>query len=137
VITGGVTGIAAVLGEASSTTWPIGDLGTVPVRGQPRIGQIPAYIRAVRGFKHHYSHISNPTTAFHTIHIMVDEDLGGHVGGFAERYTLCREQAAFRPPARRRRATRRCWDLRRRFWEGAEVLTRLTRRSSCGGRVAA
>ena len=47
----------------------------------------PAYIRAVEGFKHHYGHLLDPDDyAFHTIHIMVDEDHGGHVGEFAERY---------------------------------------------------
>jgi pyrroloquinoline quinone (PQQ) biosynthesis protein C len=50
--------------------------------------QIPAaYIRAVQGFREHYSDILQPDDyAFHTIHITVDEEHGGHIGEFAERY---------------------------------------------------
>lgn len=47
----------------------------------------PAYIRMVQGFKEHYGAVLQPDDyAFHTIHIVVDEDHGGHVGEFAERY---------------------------------------------------
>ena len=53
------------------------------------------------------------TTRFHTIHIYVDEDHGGHVGEFAEQLPRHRRQA----PGSARAAyfagaelTRRCWD---------------------------
>ena len=47
----------------------------------------PAYTRVVEGFKHHYGHLLQPDDyRFHTIHIWVDEEHGGHVGEFAERY---------------------------------------------------
>src|SRR4249919_2525839 len=50
--------------------------------------QIPAaYTRAVQGFKEHYGELLAPDDyAFHTIHIAVDEEHGGGVGEFAERY---------------------------------------------------
>lgn len=76
--------------------------------------QIPtAYTRAVEGFKHHYGHLLQPEDyAFHTIHISVDEDHGGHVGEFAERYLDTDEKrrsarAAYFAGAE---LTRRCWD---------------------------
>jgi pyrroloquinoline quinone (PQQ) biosynthesis protein C len=76
--------------------------------------QIPtAYIRAVQGFREHYADVLQPQDyAFHTIHITVDEDHGGHVGEFAERYLDTDEKrrsarAAYFAGAE---ATRRCWD---------------------------
>ena len=78
----------------------------------------PAYIRMVRGFKEHYTGILQPDDyAFHTIHITVDEDHGGHVGEFAERYLDTDEKrrsarAAYFAGAE---MTRRCWDA----FEGA------------------
>jgi len=73
----------------------------------------PAYIRAVEGFKHHYGHMLEPDDyAFHTIHIMVDEDHGGHVGEFAERYldTDAKRRSARAAYFAGAEATRRCWD---------------------------
>lgn len=73
----------------------------------------PAYTRAVEGFKEHYGHILQPDDyAFHTIHITVDEEHGGHVGEFAERYLDTEEKrrsarAAYFAGAE---LTRRCWD---------------------------
>jgi hypothetical protein len=67
----------------------------------------------VKGFKEHYQHLLQPDDyAFHTIHISVDEDHGGHVGEFAERYLDTDEKrrsarAAYFAGAE---ATRRCWD---------------------------
>ena len=76
--------------------------------------QIPsAYIRAVEGFKHHYGHLLQPEDyAFHTIHISVDEDHGGHVGEFAERYldTDEKRRSARGAYFAGAEATRRCWD---------------------------
>ena len=76
--------------------------------------QIPdAYKRVVKGFKDHYADVLSPDDyAFHTIHIAVDEDHGGHVGEFAERYLDTDEKrrsarAAYFAGAE---ATRRCWD---------------------------
>ena len=76
--------------------------------------QIPdAYKRVVQGFKEHYSHLLQPEDyAFHTIHIYADEEHGGHVGEFAERYLDTDEKrrsarAAYFAGAE---ATRRCWD---------------------------
>jgi pyrroloquinoline quinone (PQQ) biosynthesis protein C len=73
----------------------------------------PAYIRAVEGFKHHYGHLLEPDDyAFHTIHIIVDEDHGGHVGEFAERYldTDAKRRSARAAYFAGAEATRRCWD---------------------------
>jgi pyrroloquinoline quinone (PQQ) biosynthesis protein C len=73
----------------------------------------PAYIKVVKGFKAHYGDILQPDDyAFHTIHITVDEDHGGHVGEFAERYLDTNEKrraarAAYFAGAE---LTRRCWD---------------------------
>jgi pyrroloquinoline quinone (PQQ) biosynthesis protein C len=76
--------------------------------------QIPAaYVRVVDGFKQHYTDVLAPDDyAFHTIHISVDEDHGGHVGEFAERYLDTEEKrraarAAYLAGAE---LTRRCWD---------------------------
>jgi pyrroloquinoline quinone (PQQ) biosynthesis protein C len=76
--------------------------------------QIPdAYTRVVKGFKEHYQHLLGPDDyAFHTIHIAADEEHGGHVGEFAERYLDTDEKrrsarAAYFAGAE---ATRRCWD---------------------------
>ncbi len=79
----------------------------------------PAYIRMVAGFKEHYSDILKPDDyAFHTIHITVDEDHGGHVGAFAEQYLDTDEKrrsarAAYLAGAE---ITRRNWDA----FEGAK-----------------
>ena len=73
----------------------------------------PAYIKMVKGFKEHYADLLQPDDyAFHTIHITVDEDHGGHVGEFAERYLDTDEKrrsarAAYFAGAE---ITRRCWD---------------------------
>jgi pyrroloquinoline quinone (PQQ) biosynthesis protein C len=73
----------------------------------------PAYIKMVKGFKEHYTHLLQPDDyAFHTIHITVDEDHGGHVGEFAEQYLDTDEKrrsarAAYMAGAE---ITRRCWD---------------------------
>ena len=73
----------------------------------------PAYIRMVKGFREHYTSILQPGDyAFHTIHITVDEDHGGHVGEFAERYLDTDEKrrsakAAYLAGVE---ITRRCWD---------------------------
>src|SRR5262245_47956756 len=45
----------------------------------------PAYERVVQGFREHYQDLLQPDDyLFHTIHIYVDEEHGGHVGEFAE-----------------------------------------------------
>jgi pyrroloquinoline quinone (PQQ) biosynthesis protein C len=73
----------------------------------------PAYIRAVKGFKANYADVLKPDDyAFHTIHIQVDEEHGGGVGEFAERFLDTEEKrksarAAYFAGAE---ATRRCWD---------------------------
>ena len=81
--------------------------------------QIPdAYTRAVEGFKQHYGDMLQPDDyRFHTIHIYVDEEHGGHVGEFAERYLDTDEKrrqarAAYLAGAE---LARRCWDA----YEGA------------------
>jgi pyrroloquinoline quinone (PQQ) biosynthesis protein C len=82
--------------------------------------QIPAaYTRAVEGFKEHYGHILNPSDyAFHTIHIAVDEEHGGHVGEFAERYLDTEEK---------RRSARAAYfagaEIARRNWDAYEGAT--------------
>lgn len=82
--------------------------------------QIPAaYTRAVEGFKEHYGHILNPPDyAFHTIHIAVDEEHGGHVGEFAERYLDTEEK---------RRSARAAYfagaEIARRNWDAFEGAT--------------
>ena len=73
----------------------------------------PAYIRAVAGFKEHYTDMLQPDDyAFHTIHITVDEDHGGHVGEFAERYldTDAKRRSARASYFAGAELTRRCWD---------------------------
>jgi pyrroloquinoline quinone (PQQ) biosynthesis protein C len=73
----------------------------------------PAYIKAVAGFKEHYTHLLKPEDyAFHTIHITVDEDHGGHVGPFAEQYldTDDKRKSARAAYFAGAEATRRCWD---------------------------
>jgi len=116
VITEATPNVAAVLSEsflynlAHQRPWYEFQFGAV-------LGienQIPdAYKRVVKGFKEHYSDILTPDDyAFHTIHISVDEDHGGHVGEFAERYLDTDEKrrsarAAYLTGAE---ATRRCWD---------------------------
>ena len=76
--------------------------------------QIPqAYTRVVEGFRTHYRDVLTPDDyAFHTIHIMVDEDHGGHVGEFAERYldTEAKRRSARAAYFAGAEATRRCWD---------------------------
>jgi pyrroloquinoline quinone (PQQ) biosynthesis protein C len=76
--------------------------------------QIPAaYVKAVDGFKTHYADVLQPDDyAFHTIHITVDEDHGGHVGEFAERYldTDAKRRAARAAYFTGAELTRRCWD---------------------------
>jgi pyrroloquinoline quinone (PQQ) biosynthesis protein C len=81
--------------------------------------QIPgAYTRVVEGFKHHYGHLLQPDDyRFHTIHIWVDEEHGGHVGEFTERYLDTEEKrrsarAAYLAGGE---LARRCWDA----YEGA------------------
>ena len=73
----------------------------------------PAYVRAVAGFKEHYSDVLQPDDyAFHTIHITVDEDHGGHVGEFAERYldTDAKRRSARAAYFAGAELSRRCWD---------------------------
>ncbi len=73
----------------------------------------PAYIRMVEGFKKHYTDRLEPEDyAFHTIHITVDEEHGGHVGEFAERYldTVEKRRAARSAYFAGAELTRRCWD---------------------------
>jgi pyrroloquinoline quinone (PQQ) biosynthesis protein C len=73
----------------------------------------PAYIRMVKGFKEHYTDILQPDDyAFHTIHITVDEDHGGHVGEFAEQYldTDDKRRSARAAYLAGAEITRRCWD---------------------------
>ena len=81
--------------------------------------QIPtAYQRAVAGFKEHYADVLSPDDyAFHTIHITVDEEHGGGVGEFAERYldTDDKRRSARAAYFAGAEATRRCWDA----FEGA------------------
>ena len=76
--------------------------------------QIPAaYIRVVHGFKEHYTDILDPDDyAFHTIHITVDEEHGGHVGEFAEQYldTDDKRRSARGAYFAGAELTRRCWD---------------------------
>jgi len=76
--------------------------------------QIPAaYVKAVDGFKTHYADVLQADDyAFHTIHITVDEDHGGHVGEFAERYldTDAKRRAARAAYFTGAELTRRCWD---------------------------
>jgi pyrroloquinoline quinone (PQQ) biosynthesis protein C len=76
--------------------------------------QIPAaYTRAVDGFQRNYADVLQPDDyAFHTIHIVVDEDHGGHVGEFAERYldTDDKRRAARAAYFAGAELTRRCWD---------------------------
>jgi pyrroloquinoline quinone (PQQ) biosynthesis protein C len=76
--------------------------------------QIPgAYTRVVEGFKAHYGDVLTPDDyRFHTIHIYVDEEHGGHVGEFAEQYLDTDEKrrsarAAYLAGAE---LARRCWD---------------------------
>lgn len=76
--------------------------------------QIPgAYTRVVDGFKQHYGDVLQPDDyRFHTIHIYVDEEHGGHVGEFAEAYLDTDEKrrsarAAYLAGAE---LARRCWD---------------------------
>jgi len=81
--------------------------------------QIPAaYQRAVQGFKEHYADVLSPDDyAFHTIHITVDEEHGGGVGEFAERYldTEQKRRSARAAYFAGAEATRRCRDA----FEGA------------------
>ena len=73
----------------------------------------PAYTRAVEGFKEHYGDVLEPDDyAFHTIHITVDEEHGGHVGEFAERYldTDAKRRSARAAYFAGAELTRRCWD---------------------------
>jgi pyrroloquinoline quinone (PQQ) biosynthesis protein C len=76
--------------------------------------QIPgAYTRVVEGFKAHYGHLLTPDDyRFHTIHIYVDEEHGGHVGEFAERYLDTDEKRRSARSAYLAGAelARRCWD---------------------------
>jgi pyrroloquinoline quinone (PQQ) biosynthesis protein C len=76
--------------------------------------QIPnAYIKAVKGFREHYADVLQPDDyAFHTIHITVDEEHGGHVGEFAERYldTDDKRRSARAAYFAGAELTRRCWD---------------------------
>ena len=78
----------------------------------------PAYSRVVEGFRHHYGHLLEPDDyRFHTIHIYVDEEHGGGVGEFAERYldTDAKRRSARAAYFAGAEATRRCWDA----FEGA------------------
>ena len=73
----------------------------------------PAYVRVVEGFKTHYGHVLTPDDyRFHTIHIYVDEEHGGHVGEFAERYldTEDKRRSARAAYLAGAELTRRCWD---------------------------
>ena len=73
----------------------------------------PAYIRAVEGFKTHYGDVLSPDDyRFHTIHIYVDEEHGGHVAEFAERYldTEDKRRSARAAYLAGAELTRRCWD---------------------------
>ena len=76
--------------------------------------QIPdAYTKVVAGFREHYADTLQPDDyAFHTIHIAVDEDHGGGVGEFAERYldTDAKRRSARGAYFAGAEATRRCWD---------------------------
>ncbi len=76
--------------------------------------QIPdAYTKVVAGFREHYTDTLQPDDyAFHTIHIAVDEDHGGGVGEFAERYldTDAKRRSARGAYFAGAEATRRCWD---------------------------
>ena len=76
--------------------------------------QIPeAYTRVVDGFQRNYADILQPDDyAFHTIHIVVDEDHGGHVGEFAEQYldTEAKRRSARAAYLAGAELTRRCWD---------------------------
>jgi len=76
--------------------------------------QIPAaYVKVVDGFKANYGQMLSPDDyAFHTIHITVDEDHGGHVGEFAERYldTDAKRRSARAAYFAGAELTRRCWD---------------------------
>jgi pyrroloquinoline quinone (PQQ) biosynthesis protein C len=76
--------------------------------------QIPAaYTRVVDGFQRHYADILQADDyAFHTIHIAVDEDHGGHVGEFAEQYldTDDKRRSARAAYLAGAELTRRCWD---------------------------
>jgi pyrroloquinoline quinone (PQQ) biosynthesis protein C len=76
--------------------------------------QIPeAYTRVVDGFQRNYAEILQPDDyAFHTIHIVVDEDHGGHVGEFAEQYldTEAKRRSARAAYLAGAELTRRCWD---------------------------
>ena len=76
--------------------------------------QIPeAYIKAVKGFEEHYTDVLDPDDyKFHTVHIVVDEDLGGGMGEFAKKYLDTDEKrrsarAAYFAGAE---SARRCWD---------------------------
>jgi pyrroloquinoline quinone (PQQ) biosynthesis protein C len=73
----------------------------------------PAYIKAVKGFKAHYTDRLQPDDyAFHTIHISVDEDHGGGTGEFAERYldTTEKQKSARAAYFAGAESARRCWD---------------------------
>lgn len=76
--------------------------------------QIPdAYKRVVAGFEKHYQKILKPDDyLFHTIHIQVDEEHGGHVGEFAERYldTEEKRRSARTAYLAGTESCRRCWD---------------------------
>ena len=87
----------------------------VPVRRRPghREPDPPAYTRVVEGFQQHYADVLSPDDyAFHTIHIYVDEEHGGGVGEFAERYldTEDKRRSARSAYLTGAELTRRCWD---------------------------
>ena len=69
--------------------------------------------RSSRASRTHYTDILQPDDyAFHTIHITVDEDHGGHVGEFAEQYldTEAKRRSARAAYFAGAELTRRCWD---------------------------
>ena len=86
------------------------------VRRHPRHREpdpAPPTSASSQGFKEHYTDILDPDDyAFHTIHITVDEEHGGHVGEFAERYLDTEEKRRSARGAYIAGAelTRRCWD---------------------------
>jgi pyrroloquinoline quinone (PQQ) biosynthesis protein C len=116
-----------VISEASPNTEAIASEGFLYLLAQQRpwyeltFGGIlgienqipPAYIKMVAGFKEHYTDVLKPADYdFHTIHITVDEDHGGHVGAFAEQYldTLDKRRSARSAYLAGAEITRRCWD---------------------------
>ena len=114
--------VAAVLvREPALQPRPPAAVVRVPVRRHPRHREPDPgrpTTRAVQGFKEHYGDVLAPTTTPSTPSTStVDEEHGGGVGAFAERYldTDAKRRSARAAYFAGAEATRRCWDA----FEGA------------------